>query len=206
MDTSHEHFQNSGTDASNEQREQAPWRLFAAVPLPAEIKQRLDAWCREQRGRLKFQKWVFPEDYHITVQFLGDVAPPAVPGIEQALHAAAAATAPFELGLSGTGIFGRPESPRVLWAAVTGERDKLAHLHETVVSALEPLGFVPEQRPYSPHVTLARKSAHGASFDGSILDQPSDFGVWQADSVVLYRTRMGRQPMYEAVAQVRFGI
>ncbi|WMT42096.1 2'-5' RNA ligase family protein [Paenibacillus sp. D2_2] len=50
------------------------WRLFIAIPIPSAVKQVIADWCEEQRDQLSFRKWVHQEDYHITVQFLGDTS------------------------------------------------------------------------------------------------------------------------------------
>ncbi|GGA47664.1 RNA 2',3'-cyclic phosphodiesterase [Paenibacillus physcomitrellae] len=185
---------------------QESWRVFVAVPLPDRIKQQLAAWCENQQSKLLFKKWVYHEDFHITVQFLGDIHPAKVPEIQHALSTAAAGIAPFRVKLAGTGIFGRPVQPRVLWAAVKEGREGLDRLHAAVTANLAPLGFIPEERPYSPHVTLARQFLSGQQeAEAGFQAEEAEFGSWEAASVVLYRTRMGRQPMYEVVAEAAFG-
>ncbi|ANS74257.1 hypothetical protein AWM70_06390 [Paenibacillus yonginensis] len=186
-------------------QESGVWRVFAAVPLPGSIKQRLAAWCKEEQSKHRFKKWVYHEDFHITVQFLGDINPAKVPEIQQALTTAATGITPFPVKLAGTGIFGRPVQPRVLWAAIREGNKELERLHAAVTANLAPLGFIPEERPYSPHVTLARQFLPGQLEAGANLQAvETEFGSWKADSVVLYRTRMGRQPMYEGVAEAPF--
>lgn len=183
---------------------EAKWRLFIAVPIPREIKQKLDAWCGGRKGELQFRKWVHAEDYHITVQFLGDTAPDRLGELEGALKQAAAGTAPFTLEAAGFGTFGRPAGPSVLWAGVRGEVAALESLHSRVTAANRELGFVPEERRFSPHITLARKYREDARLNPQALENAPVFGAWAADRLVVYRTHMHERPMYEAVKTVAF--
>ncbi|WP_310551975.1 RNA 2',3'-cyclic phosphodiesterase [Paenibacillus glufosinatiresistens] len=184
-------------------------RLFTAIRLPERLLEPLGAVCRFGPARSLFASWPYPEDYHITLQFLGDTETAAVPGLTRALERAALQSAPFRLRLAGTGSFGRPEAPRVLWAGVEGERDRLAGLQRAVTAATGPLGFRAEERAYSPHVTLARKFRGGPE-DRQALEQlrtavervlDEEGGLWEADRMVLLATRMGAVPMYETIAE-----
>lgn len=175
------------------------WRLFIAVPLPQEVKQKLEAWCREQKATLPFKKWVHAEDYHITVQFLGDTSPKRLEDLTASLERAATGLAPFSLEAAGVGTFGRPTSPSVLWAGVRGEVAGLESLHHRVTTENRTLGFVPEERRFSPHITLARKYPEGARLDPQALKTMPEFGAWTADRLVIYRTHMHERPMYEVV-------
>ncbi|WP_237690840.1 RNA 2',3'-cyclic phosphodiesterase [Paenibacillus caui] len=181
--------------------EQEAWRIFIAIPIPQPIQAELAKWCREQRNVLHFQKWVHDADYHITLQFLGDTDVQKIKEIAQSLEKSVKGFEPFELRLAGIGTFGRKEQPRVLWAGVQGELDRLHALHSSVTSAMSPLGFIPEDRPYSPHVTLARKCAPEAVFH-PLSASSSVFGSWQVQDIVIYRTKMGHKPMYEILETI----
>lgn len=87
------------------------WRLFIAVPLPDEVKNRLNDWCQKRQDELKFRKWVHPADYHITVQFLGDTPSSRVQAILEGLREAVSGIEPFQLEAAGIGAFGRPAQP-----------------------------------------------------------------------------------------------
>ena len=181
------------------------WRIFVAIPLPVQIKEALSAWCGEHKNRLAFAKWVYPEDYHITVQFLGDTPPNRVGEIGERLSEAAEGIRSFSLEARTCGHFGRPAAPRVLWAGVEGALEPLRELQQRVVAANEKLGYIPEDRPYHPHITLARKYKEGGRFDPAVLkDQTPGFGAWTVEAMVIYRTRMRMTPMYEEVARIPF--
>ncbi len=185
-------------------------RLFAAVAVPASVKQALSAWCGDIKEQLPFRKWVHEQDYHITLQFLGDTPADRVPAIVSALHEAAAAAQPFKLELAPLGVFGRRANPSVLWAGVDGDLKPLRLLQREVSRLLEPLGFVPEDRPYAPHLTLARNYAGAAAapFERSQLDRftvPASVSVpWTVNAITLYVSRLQQRPMYEILAAAEF--
>ncbi|MED4957196.1 2'-5' RNA ligase family protein, partial [Paenibacillus macerans] len=78
-------------------------------------------------------------------------------------------------------------------------------LHREVAEANRELGFVPEERRYSPHITLARKYREdAAAISAEALQEAAAFGSWTADRLVVYRTHMHERPMYETVATVSF--
>ncbi len=134
-----------------------PIRSFIAIELPEEVKSGL---CKVQAD-LKlpghtFVKWVAPEGMHLTLKFLGNISPQKVAEIAKTMEAASRGFAAFRLTLGGVGAFPNLRRPRVLWVGVEGELDKLLALQQVIDIGLESLGFVPEARPFTPHLTLAR--------------------------------------------------
>lgn len=184
-------------------------RIFVAVPIPAALKAKAGEAMNGLKRQLPFKKWVHPDDLHITLKFIGEVALVSLPAIETKLERIAARSNPFPLQLLGAGTFGAPQAPRVLWAGLGGSLQPLKSLQADVERELAELGYEPESRPYSPHVTLARqysgteparKDAPGGLFrpDG---DNPYE---WTADRIVLYRSHFGRTPMYEPIRTIVF--
>lgn len=182
---------------SKSQNTQAVLRLFIAMPLPESAVHVLDSWCQAGQRHWQFAKWVHPQDFHITLQFLGAVDEEAVPRIVQALEQVSRRTAPFELHFEGVGSFGTKEAPRVLWAGLGGEIDKLRQLNQSVGAAVLPVGFEPEDRPYRPHITLARKYRGGETRPFSMISEPLPPHQWKGEEMVLFRTHMNQSPMYE---------
>lgn len=172
-------------------------RLFVALPIPAHITELLAKWMQTYKEELSFRKWTNPQDYHITLQFLGDVEREAVEALQAALRGIKAESIP--LSLHGAGIFGQPKAPRVLWAAVAGQLAELTALHKAVVQATSALGFVPEERPYSPHITLARRFSGSSEMKRELLELAPLGETWEADRFVLMKTNMNHSPMYEII-------
>ncbi|RUT30597.1 RNA 2',3'-cyclic phosphodiesterase [Paenibacillus zeisoli] len=177
-------------------------RLFIAVPLADSIQNAIGDWMNEHKKQLPFRKWVHTSDLHITLQFLGDTPIQKVPRLHEELQKAVEGFGSFGLEVRGLGTFGRPAVPSVLWTGVSGQTDRLKDLHKQVVSATTRLGFKPEERAYKPHITLGR-SFQGENFLSlPQLDSNLSFGEWSPESFVIYRTRMGRNPMYEVIERI----
>jgi 2'-5' RNA ligase len=198
-------------------------RLFIAVPLAPSVKEIVKNIMPQLQQELLFRKWVHPEDVHITLKFIGDAPPSALPALEAKLGLIASRSMPFLLRLEGTGTFGSPSAPSVLWAGLGGSLQALHRLQADVELEAAELGYAPEARAYAPHVTLARRYAGGGGGPGAPLRrqalQPAKAGnevpafagaalgsaaEWTADRVTLYRTRMGRSPMYEPLREFVF--
>ena len=139
-------------------------RLFIAIELPADLKMAL--------GRLRMDipgaRWVPMEQIHLTLAFLGEVDETTV---ERLTGKLAKIHAPgFKLCLSGTGCFPNRHRPRVLWVGLEPE-PRLNDLVASVRSAVLACGIPQEERPFSPHITLARlKLSPPRDFD-AFLDQ-----------------------------------
>ncbi|MFD0616442.1 RNA 2',3'-cyclic phosphodiesterase [Paenibacillus sp. GCM10027629] len=179
-------------------------RLFIAVGLGEAASMELERWQAEAEQILSFAKWVHPEDYHITVQFLGDTSQKVLDQLIPALKEAVREVEPFSLELSGTGTFGTASAPRVLWAGVRGDIPALENVVASVLKVTGPLGFIPEDRPYRPHITVARKYTGQAGFDieGTHILQPMEEIAWSVDHLVVYKTHMHQKPMYEKLALI----
>ncbi|OGO07094.1 MAG: 2'-5' RNA ligase [Chloroflexi bacterium RBG_13_60_13] len=132
-------------------------RSFIAIELPPELRAELGALEeRLKASRYSFVKWVDPETVHLTLKFLGNVPVDAIPQIVEATTRAAQPSPPFSLHMGGTGAFPNWQRPQVLWVGIGGEIGRLTALHRELESALCPLGFPPESRDFSPHLTLGR--------------------------------------------------
>jgi 2'-5' RNA ligase len=133
-------------------------RSFVAIELPDEARTALS----DLQGSLKAQvppktvRWVRPESIHLTLQFLGDVAPSQIEAIADALRGTCANQPPFMCQLRELGVFPNPRRPRIVWIGVTEPSGALKALQKKVTLALEPLGFEPERRPFTPHLTVGR--------------------------------------------------
>jgi 2'-5' RNA ligase len=101
-------------------------------------------------------KWVDPAQVHVTVKFLGDVPQAQVGPVCATLEAVGARHAPFTLRLGGLGVFPSAARTRVVWAGLAEGAALLVARIDDAERALNALGFRPERRDPSPHVTLAR--------------------------------------------------
>lgn len=133
-------------------------RTFVAVKCSPPVIRALRRWSDRLERIDTALRAPRTDDYHLTVQFLGNTAEEDVAAIGRALERGVENTPPFEIRYGGLGAFPSPERARVIWAGVeeVEEAGRLAALGRTVGEALEPLGHPPEQRAWHPHVTLGR--------------------------------------------------
>ena len=132
-------------------------RSFIAIELPEEAKKGLARLRKElERDEHKFVKWVDPGGIHLTLKFLGNISSKRVAETTEAMKEAAQGISLFHLEISGLGAFPSLKQVRVFWVGIGGELDKLSRLQQNIDSALAALGFAKEERPFVPHLTLAR--------------------------------------------------
>lgn len=124
-------------------------RLFIGIPIASQIRQLLSSLGASIPGARPV-----PEDQiHLTLRFIGEVAPPEFADIRDSLEGLKAG--PLNLSIRGTGHFPPRGQPRVLWAGIDPAGDVII-LRNRVNNRLSLCGIQPEQRKFHPHVTLAR--------------------------------------------------
>lgn len=136
-------------------------RLFVALDIPGVVRERLRELIALLKTASSAAKWVRPEGMHVTLKFIGETDPANLDPIRAGL-ATIHSPLPVEMNFLGLGFFPHEHKPRVLWCAIAGSPN-LAELAAGIQHALEPIGFPPEERKFSPHLTLARfPSPNGA--------------------------------------------
>jgi len=130
-------------------------RLFVAVHLPDEVRERL-AMVQDRLRRAQADvSWVKPGNLHITLKFLGETEPGRLDRIRSALADAAQGTAVFAAEVAEVGTFGG-RVPRVVWVGVRDGATPLAALARAVEDALAGVGVAKEKRGFTAHFTLGR--------------------------------------------------
>lgn len=137
-------------------------RSFVAIELPDDVKAALVGLQQDLKTQVPSGavRWTRPEAIHLTLQFLGDVAPGQIEAIVGALRGVSVAQAPFAFEVTGVGVFPNPNRPRVVWTGIIEPGGTLVALQKEVGQALAPLGFSPEKRPFTPHLTIGRAARH----------------------------------------------
>lgn len=156
-------------------------RLFVAIDLPDDIRQSAADICRGVHG----VRWLPPEQLHLTLRFIGEVDDAVNAAIRRGL--AAIALPPFPVSLQGVGCFPSPRRPRVLWVGLSGGTP-LMQLQHDVETAVVAAGLPPEERPFSPHITLARLKDHREGDAAPFLTRNASFhsGPFTVDTFHLY--------------------
>lgn len=159
-------------------------KVFAAVPIPAEVRLHLEDRTRglEIPGRV-----VPPEDWHITLRFLGSVDPTTYERFLNGLEPLAQVE-PFRIGLESFGAFPNPTKATVFWAGVGPGAESLEALNIVCEEAARSAGLEPEERPFRPHLTLARIRPPA---DVTGLVGGSFSARWVCDRVVVFESGLG---------------
>ena len=186
------------------------WRLFVAIPVPAEVKTKIQRTQSLIRQRLPGDaiNWTRPEQFHLTLKFLGDVPSDSVPAISDALRTVAVEFRPVALQSRGLGFFPNARVPRVLWAGVTDGSGQLNDLQLKIEAACTDFGTEPTEDRFHAHVTLARvkrfRGGIGDDLGKAVLpDLENDFGRWTATHVELIRSQLfSSGPAYTTLAEL----
>ena len=129
-------------------------RAFIAVEIDPATINRIAAVIEQLKPRVRGMRWVAPTNFHLTLKFLGDIDESKIGPIDAALTDTLRPFPRCTLNAKGIGVFPSLKRPRVLWVGLTG--NPLISLAEQVESALAPLGFAPEERSFTPHLTIGR--------------------------------------------------
>jgi RNA 2',3'-cyclic 3'-phosphodiesterase len=131
-------------------------RLFVGIEVAEPPRRELRRRLEGLRDRLPRARWVDVENLHLTLQFLGETSESDVPALSAGLRQAFARCPPLDLRLSAGGTFPPGRPARVAWVGIEGPETLMTLQGDATRAAVETLGFEPEDRPYHPHVTLAR--------------------------------------------------
>ncbi len=142
-------------------------RLFTGIEIPGHIADRLQSL----RGGLPGARWIDPENFHVTLRFIGDIDDAAAKDIGDLL--ASIRRSGFSINLDGLGSFGG-KRPRAVWARVAPDGE-LTALQQEIEQICQRAGLKPETRKYTPHVTLARLRGVSSSEVATYLSHCGDF-------------------------------
>ncbi len=175
-------------------------RIFIAIDLPSPVRERIRE-CQKALSTTDAKlTMVNADSAHITLKFIGEVNPDRLAPIIDAL--CTIRFSPFEYDVRGIGV-NNLRSPRVVWCNVQ-DRGACADLHHQIEEVLTPFGIPRENRPFTPHVTLARvKRSHPSLFP--VLKQLAGeyLGKGEARSIRLKKsTLLPTGPRYEDLSEV----
>ena len=164
-------------------------RLFVAIPLAEAVIGELAAITARLKSREDELRWTRPESWHITLQFLGNSSQEqcecVVPRLHQ-LH-----LPPVSKRLEGLGVFDHSG----VFLATVEPSPELMLLQQRVSATTEPCGFVPEARPFQPHITLARSKGKGPRQGlreiQARVSRPPKFTGFLAREILLYESFLG---------------
>jgi len=178
-------------------------RIFIGIDLDPEVRARIARFLEGVVGFAPDARWVRPESLHITLKFIGEQAPEQVEAITDRLRNVDRSA--FEIRSGGHGFFPTAKAPRVFWIGIHAG-PQLVGLAEMIDKATAEFGIPREDRPYSPHLTLARAGGRSGSPKWRKGDGPNtifavlekrlaamrelDFGTMTAREFILYQSQL----------------
>lgn len=171
-------------------------RTFLALELPDAVKNTLRRQIERLGRAIPEIHWVNPDSLHLTLAFLGEIDDAQLMAASESAAATARANAPFTLRLDGLGTFGSAQAPRVVWVGLAGDKTRLMQVQATVADELAARGFPREQRPFAPHLTLARikrpLSDAALTTLARVQREPLPKMTWQADAISVMKSELLR--------------
>lgn len=184
-------------------------RTFIAVEVDPAIRRATVELIDQLRKADANVKWVEPDNLHLTLKFLGDVAADDVAQVCDAVQKAVAEVPPFELEIRGAGAFPNTRRPQTIWIGAGDGETQMADLAERVELGLKKFGFRRDTRRYRVHLTLGRlRDGRGAHELGQLLQQFTEFqaGRMPVEEVIIFSSQLQRTgPIHEAMGRAHLG-
>jgi 2'-5' RNA ligase len=191
-----------GRDRASRPAEKA-LRMFVAADVPDAVRSRLGEEFQPLRKSHPELRWAPRENWHVTLKFLGAVWPRLVEDVRSAVASVAGEIAPFDTCLLGPDAFPSSRRARVIWVGMSDPDERFPLLAARLDTALGPI-VKPEERPFTPHLTVARAKQPVPLSDDLAAVAVMRSETFPVDHVTLYRSHLRRPaPLYEPVAIFR---
>jgi len=155
-------------------------RTFIALPIPLTQRTRLERLQSLLAPDLPGARWVTPDQFHLTLAFLGDVPDIDLAPVCRAVGEAVSRFSKLTLNLQSLGAFPDAERPRTVWVGLAGpDLDAMLALQAAIAEAVAGTGYPAEGERFTPHITIGRlkPSKEGG---GDLLKQVAHFRTWSA--------------------------
>ncbi len=182
-------------------------RSFVAIELPPAVTGALRTLQTDIRSDGLRAKWVRSEQIHLTLKFFGEIQAADADRIAACIAAAVADIPTFQLDARGIGVFPNIRRARILWTGIGGETDVLGSLQQQIEQSLEPVGFKPEGRRFTAHLTLARfKAPVDPDSLIAVMKQHGDFRseIFKVQAIYLVKSDLTQNgPIYTKMGSFR---
>lgn len=167
------------------------------MTVPQKVRKNLDALTREFRQRTPEVEWIPLDRLHVTLFFFGTVdekklMDEMIPAVQRVISS----EPPLDLDCGGIGVFPNWKYPKVIWAGITGDTDRLLLLHDHINTTLAPFDVKKDRRLFRPHLTIGRadkirKDAHIVR----LVEQlgPIEFGPIPVKELTLFRSELTKE-------------
>ena len=172
-------------------------RLFVAIPMPEAVRSEVIRVQQEMQRLVSAAavRWTKPEQFHLTLRFLGDVSVERVLALQEAVKTVCGESPALRLRAQGVGFFPNARSPRIIWVGVNDGEGRLADLQKAIEEAVQSFAEKPASEKFSGHVTLGRikflkrpeiekLAAHAQAVKDRL------FGEWTANEVEVIQSRL----------------
>lgn len=182
-------------------------RLFIALEINPDVRDRIDGIISDLKSRGGKVKWVEPKNIHLTIKFLGNTEESEVEHIKSQLDQVTKGSKPIESNLTRLGGFPNLKRPRVIWVDIEKNRENIITLARDVDSALVDIGFEKDDKPFKPHLTLGRvKDNHGLN---ELTEYLSHYTMKEIpllfDSLCLIQSTLTQKgPYYKTLHEIKF--
>lgn len=185
-------------------------RTFLAMTIPQVVRQKLDVLTREFRQKAPEVDWIPPDKLHVTLFFFGTVdekklLEEMIPAIQRVISS----EPPLDLDCGGLGVFPNWKYPKVIWAGITGDTDRLLLLHDQIKEIIVPFGVKKDRRLFRPHLTIGRADKIRKETRVVQLVEhlgPIQFGHIPVKDLTLFRSELTKEgPLYTPLQVLLLG-
>ena len=167
-------------------------RSFLAFETPPDMKGAMTRILEDVKRSKLNVRWVKVDNIHLTVVFIGNIREEDLSEIRAAIDPICRKYGPFKLSLRGLGSFPNPRRPRVIWAGLDGDIERMSCLKDDLQRQLKAFGLKDEKRAFRPHLTLGRfrKSVRGGFPVEDLISRYADFrgNLCELDELILFKS------------------
>jgi 2'-5' RNA ligase len=183
-------------------------RTFIAITLPQETKTALSAAMKRLAPSALDTVWSNADKLHLTLAFLGEIAPAILPHVSGAITRVCQTLSPVPCHAYGFGYFGNRRNPKTIWAGVDLSPE-METLHSELWKELKRFGYKTDEDLFRPHITLGRckeRARNQPLIAAMDADTEINFGKWMATSITLYESRPSpKGTIYSTLNKFRLG-
>jgi 2'-5' RNA ligase len=172
-------------------------RLFIAIPIPEPVRDEIIRVQQELQPLVppNVVRWTRPDQFHLTLRFLGDVPADGVEDLKKSVGAVCRNARPLSLRADGVGFFPNPRSVRVIWVGINDGAGRLLDLQRQIEIAVNPFSPEPGERNFTGHVTLGRLKNPRPADTRELAARAQSlekrlFGEWTAHEIEIIRSEL----------------
>jgi 2'-5' RNA ligase len=188
-------------------------RLFVAISIPGLVRDEIIRLQQELQPLVPrgVVRWARPDQFHLTLRFLGDVPANGVEDLKKSVGAVCRNARPLSLHAEGVGFFPNARSPRVIWVGINDQEECLVDLQKQIEAAVRPFTAEPGEKNFTGHATLGRLKNPKPTDIRDIAARAQSlekrlFGVWTAHEIEIIRSELSPAgARYTSLAAFRLG-